>query len=81
MAYCCAIFSATVVCLAAILLGIYYKQVIPEGLPDDQHFSAQLYGASWDIFYFMVSWCPFDRYNYASKLLMINFAGRVDGIT
>ena len=38
-------------------------------------------GASWDIFYSMVSWCPFDRYNYASKLLMINFAGRVDGIT
>ena len=81
MANCCVIFSATVVCLAAFLLGMYYRQVIPEGLPDDQHFSARLYGASWDIFYFMVSWCPFDRYNYASKLLMINFAGRVDGIT
>ena len=65
MANCCVIFSATVVCLAAFLLGMYYKQVIPEGLPDDQHFSARLYGASWDIFYFMVSWFPFDRYNWA----------------
>ena len=36
MANCCVIFSTTVVCLAAILVGLYYKQVIPEGLPDDQ---------------------------------------------
>ena len=55
MANCCVIFSTTVVCLAAILVGLYYKQVIPEGLPDDQHFSARLFGVGWDIFSFIVS--------------------------
>jgi len=53
MANCCVSFSTTVVCLAAILVGLYYKQVIPEGLPDDQHFSARLFGVGWDIFSFI----------------------------
>lgn len=45
----CVIFSTIV----AILAGVYYKQLIPDGLPDDQYFSVRLYGVGSDIFHFM----------------------------
>ena len=44
MANCCVILSAIVVCLAAIFAGLYYNQVVPEGLPDDQLWSARMCG-------------------------------------
>ena len=55
MANCCVIFTATIVSLVAILVGLYYNQVIPEGLPGAQQMSARLYGVNWDICTFIVS--------------------------
>ena len=55
MANCCVVFSAILVSLAAILVGLYYNQVIPEDLQDDQQFTVRVFGVGWDIFSFMVS--------------------------
>ena len=56
MANCCVVFSAILVSLAAILVGLYYNQFIPEEFPDDQRLSARVSGAVLDLFSFMVSW-------------------------
>lgn len=60
MANCCIIFSAFLVSLIAIFVGLYYKQGLPEELPANQILSARIFGVSWDIFSFLVS-CLIDR--------------------
>ena len=55
MANCCFIFSVIVATLAAILVGLYYNQDLPEGLPGDQQFSARFVGVALDILRFVVS--------------------------
>lgn len=53
MANCCIIFSALLVSLIAIFVGLYYKQGLPEELPANQKLSARIFGVSRDIFSFL----------------------------
>ena len=54
MANCCFIFSVTAATLAAMIFGLYWCQDLPEGLPDDQKFSARFVGAYLHICRFLV---------------------------
>ena len=54
MANCCFIFSVTAATLAAMIFDLYWYQDLPEGLPDDQKFSARFVGAHLHICRFLV---------------------------
>ena len=58
MANCCFIFSVTAATFAAMIVGLYWYQDLPEGLPDDQKFSARFVGAHLDICRFLVGFRP-----------------------
>ena len=51
---CCVFFSVTAAAFAAMLVGLYWYQDLPEGLPDDQQFSARFIGAYLDCCRFLV---------------------------
>ncbi|XP_068686137.1 arylacetamide deacetylase-like [Montipora capricornis] len=55
MANCCLICTSLLAFPVAFLVGLYYNQLIPKGLPDDHHASVRLYGTSQDIGYFLGS--------------------------
>ena len=67
MANCCVILSAIVVSLAAIFLGLYYNQLVPEGLPDDQLWSARMCGTGKQIL--------------SSLVILINYCTGLDRAT
>ena len=54
MANCCFIFSVSAATLAAMIFGLYWCQDLPEGLPDDQKFSARFVGVHLHICRFLV---------------------------
>lgn len=53
MANCSHIFTAVLALKVALLVGLYFNQLIPDGLPDDQLPSVRFYGISWNAAYFM----------------------------
>ena len=54
MANCCHIFVAVLALKVAFLVGLYFNQLVPDGLPDDHLPSVRLYGFSWNTAYVMV---------------------------
>lgn len=54
MANCCVVFSVFAAAFAAMIVGLYWYQDLPEGLPDDQQFSARFIGAHLDFCRFLV---------------------------
>lgn len=54
MANCSHIFTAVLALKVALLVGLYFNQLIPDGLPDDQLQSVRFYGISWNAAYVMV---------------------------
>ena len=54
MANHCLICTSLLAFPVAFLVGLYYNQLIPKGLPDDHHASVRLYGTSQNIGYFLV---------------------------
>ena len=54
MANCGHIFTAVLAFKVAFLVGLYFNQLIPDGLPDDQLPGVRFYGFSWNAAYFMV---------------------------
>ncbi|XP_078378921.1 arylacetamide deacetylase-like [Oculina patagonica] len=53
MANCCLIFSAFVAILIAIIFGLYFNSIIPEGLPADQERGLRMCGLCFQIFGFL----------------------------
>ena len=58
---CCVFFSVIAAAFAAVMVGLYlgggtlyWYQDLPEGLPDDQQFSARFIGAYLDFCRFLV---------------------------
>lgn len=48
------IFGVIVVALVAMIVGLYWNQDLPEGLPADQQFGARFVGVNLDIYRFLV---------------------------
>ena len=54
MANCCLIFSAFIAVLAAIVLGLYFNEIVPEGMPADQVTLVRAFGVNFRIMTFLV---------------------------
>lgn len=48
------IFGVIVTTLVAMIVGLYWNQDLPEGLPHDQQFGARFVGGNLDIYRFLV---------------------------
>ena len=64
--YCFFIFGVTVT-LVAMIVGLYWNQDLPEGLPYDQQFGARFVGANLDIYRFLVGFYKLVFKNSDSK--------------
>jgi len=55
MANCCLIFTGFLAIWVAIIVGMYFNQVIPDGMPEDQKMGLRVLSVSSDIIKFLVS--------------------------
>ena len=67
MANCLFIFAVTVTTLVAMIVGLYWNQDLPEGLPYDQQFGARFVGANLDVYRFLVGFYKLVFKNSNSK--------------
>lgn len=55
MANCCLIFTGFLAIWVAIIVGMYFNRVIPEGMPENQNMGLRVLSVSSDIVEFLVS--------------------------
>ena len=54
MPSCCLIFSAFLTILVAIIVGMYFNRIMPEGMPDDQFTGLRVLSVGSDVIEFLV---------------------------
>ena len=55
MANCCLVFTGFLAILVAIIVGMYFNRIIPEGMPRDQYTGLRVLSVGSDIIQFLVS--------------------------
>ena len=73
MAHRFVMFTAFLAFPVAFLVGLYYNQLIPEGLRDAHHSSVRLYGVCYYVGYYMV--CGYDYFTHVAIIRVENEQG------